>query len=332
MAKSSSTSNSNRWPWAFLIAVGVIILIECLVVRFDEHFYYPPFNNLRMKVKNEISRADDRHFDVLILGDSYNLTALDPHVVTKGTELSAFNYSTFAVNSVITSYVLLKNSLQKKGPKPRHVIIGYLDYIPQMSREEIRKKYSHTLFDFKEGNISVFTAEFGPAMGLKFLIPSLKHQGYFLLNAKPTPLEKIRTVRQSVYDNNGFYEWHTDRVFDGNIAYINTDDPFYVTPYFDKYIRKILRLAADNDMRVLYVMPTVVPQLDARLTAAGRRAAYMAYLRNLKKEFPNMDIMYPGMVLSDPQLYTDQDHLNRRGGEVLCGMVRVWLLAGTRHN
>ena len=90
MAKSSSTSNSSRWPWAFLIAVGVIILIECLVVRFDEHFYYPPFNNLRMKVKNEISRADDRHFDVLILGDSYNLTALDPYEVTKGTELSAF--------------------------------------------------------------------------------------------------------------------------------------------------------------------------------------------------------------------------------------------------
>ncbi|MCA9393685.1 MAG: hypothetical protein KC900_05740 [Candidatus Omnitrophica bacterium] len=325
MAKSSSTSNSKPWPWAFLIALTVIIIIESLVVVFDERFYYPPFNNLRMKVKNEISRSADRHYDVLILGDSFNLTGLDPALLTADTELSAFNYGTFAVNSVITSYVLLRNSLKKKGPKPRYLIIGYLDYIPQFSKDYIYKKYAHTLFDFKQGNIGVFTAEFGPALGLKFLIPTLKHQGYFLLNAKPTPPEKIRAVRQSVSDKRGFYEWHAEREFDGNIDYINTDDEFYVTPYFEKYIRKILTLCARNDIKVLYIMPTVVPELDKRLTAAGRRAAYMAYLRGLKEEYPNMDIIYPAVQLSDPRLYTDQDHLNARGGAVLSDMARGWL-------
>lgn len=329
MAKNSSTSNFNRWPWAFLIALAVIVVIECLVVRFDDHFYYPPFNNLRMKVKNDIAQDPSRHYDVLVLGDSYNLTALDPAKMTAGTDLSAFNFSTFAVNSVITSYVLLKHSLEKEGPKPRVVIIGYLDYIPQMSRDYIYKMYAHTLYDFKKGNIGIFTAEFGPAMGLKFLIPTLKHQGYFLLNAKPTPLARIREVTQSVYDKRGLYEWHADRVFDGNIDYINTDDAFYVTPYFEKYLRKILTLAAGADIKVLYLMPTVVPELDARLTAAGRRAAYMAYLRGLQEEFPNMEIMYPALLLSDPQLYTDQDHLNAQGSAVLCGMVQSWLRAAT---
>lgn len=327
MAKSSSTSNSRQRPWAFLIALTVIVVIECLVVRFDEHFYYPPFNNLRMKVKNEISQSPEHHYDVLVLGDSFNLTALDPDLLTAGTDLSAFNYATFAVNSVITSYVLFKNSLEKEGPKPRYLIIGYLDYIPQFSKDYIYEKYAHTLFDFKKGNVGVFTAEFGPALGLKFLIPTLKHQGYFLLNAKPTPLEKVRAVRQSVYDRKGFYEWHPERVFDGGIDYINTDEAFNVTPYFDKYLHKILTLSARHNIRVLYVMPTVVPELDGRLTAAGRRAAYMAYLRGLKEEFPNMDIIYPALLLSDPQLYTDQDHLNRHGSAVLCEMVRDWLRA-----
>ncbi|MBZ0165788.1 MAG: hypothetical protein K8I00_03205, partial [Candidatus Omnitrophica bacterium] len=279
-------------------------------------------------VKNDISLSPDYHYDALILGDSYNLTALNPQRVAAGTDFSVFNFSAFAVNSVITSYVLLKNNLEKEGPKPKWLVIGYLDYIPQMSREEIRTKYAHTLFDFKKGNVGVFAAEFGLTMGLKFLIPSLKHQGYFLLMAKPTPLEKIKFVEQSVYERRGYYEWHPDRVFDGNIDYIHTDDEFYVTPYFDKYLRKILTLAAEHDVRVLYLMPTVVPSLDARLTAAGRRQAYMAYLNGLQTEFPLMEISYPALELSDPQLYTDQDHLNRQGSEILCQLVRDWL--GTR--
>lgn len=330
MEKNLSTSNSRPWPWAFMIAVIGIVIIECLVVRFDDNFYYPPFNNLRMKVKNEISQAKGQSFDVVIVGDSYNLTALDPKLVTNDVGLSAFNYSTFAVNSVITSYVLLRNELRKDGAKPKYLIVGYLDYIPQMSKKYIQEKYAHTLFDFKKGNLDVFTKEFGLAMGLKFMIPTLKHQGYFLLNAKPTPLDKIQSVKDSVYQKNGFYEWHTQRVFDGNIDYINTDEEFYVTPYFEKYLKKILALAEQHNMKVLYIMPTVVPELDQRLSVAGRRAAYMQYLQRLAEEFPQMDIMYPALLLSDPNLYTDQDHLNHAGSKVLCQMVREWLMAHSK--
>lgn len=326
MEKNSSIFNSKRFPRGFVIAALMIIVIELLVVRFDDYFYFPPYNNLRMKVKNNIALSAEHSFDVVILGDSYNLTGIDPRIVSEQTGLSVFNFSTFAVNSIVSSYVLFRNQVRTSQVKPRVLVLGYLDYIPQMDRETVVKKYAHTFFDFKRGNLDVFTQEFGLGMGIKHLIPSLKHQGYFLLMAKPTPLEQIKAVEQSVYEDLGFYEWHADRNFDGAYGYENDDQTFNVSPFFDKYIRKMLRLAQQENMQVLYVVPSVVPELDQRLNQAGRRQAYLKYISELQREFTNVSVIFPQDLLNTADIYTDQDHLNEQGGQRLSQLVSDWIV------
>ncbi len=327
MEKNSSTFNFKRWPKAFLIALIVVCIVEMLVLRYDEYFYYPPFNNLRMKVKNDIALSPARIFDAVILGDSYLLTGLDPRPIQDQTNLRVFNYSTFAVNSILSSYLLFRNQVSKEASRPQYLILGYLDYVPQFDRDTILSKYGHTLFDFKRGNIGLLSREFGIVTGLKLMIPSLKHQGYFLVMSKPTPLSTIRQVERSVYDQHGYYEWHVDRAFDGHYGYENDQVEFAVTPFFDKHVRQILSLAQQHQMRVLYIIPSVVPQLDDRLKKAGRRAAYRDYILSLQRDFPNVEIYEAQKDFSEEGLYTDQDHLNQRGGEKLGRIVTRWILS-----
>ena len=326
MEKSSSIFNSKRFPKGCVITVVMIIIIELLVIRFDDYFYFPPYNNLRMKVKNDIALSDQHSYEVLILGDSYNLTGLYPRLISEQTGLSVFNFSTFAVNSIFSSYVLFKNQLQSSLSKPDYLIIGYLDYIPQMDRNKVLKRYGHTFFDFKRGNLIAFIQEFGLAVGLKQLLPSLKHQGYFLLMAKPTPIDIIISVEKSVYEDHGFYEWRGKSEFDGNYGYENDSQEFAVTPFFDRNIRKILKLAQENNVRVLYIIPSVVPILNERLKKNGRRKAYREYIDELQKTYTNLDIMYPQDQLNSAKLYADQDHLNQEGGwRLLSQMVSDWI-------
>ena len=92
VAKNSSIFNSKKLPFGFLLALLMILIFESLNVLFDDYFYRPPYDGLRIKVKNELSVNPKNKFDFLILGDCYPLIGIIPKIIEDRTGLTGFNF------------------------------------------------------------------------------------------------------------------------------------------------------------------------------------------------------------------------------------------------
>ena len=92
----------------------MICVIEMASAIFDDHFYTRNFarwelEGFTMKVKNRFAQRDKNNFDIIILGDCYNISGIKPAIIEKRTGLSCWNFSAYAWQTIFASYILFNN-------------------------------------------------------------------------------------------------------------------------------------------------------------------------------------------------------------------------------
>lgn len=292
----------------------LIVLFEMSIAILDDRMYPPPFDGLRMKIKNRVAQRSGQDYDILILGDCFNIHGVDPLRLEDKTGLSTYNFATHAAQTVFADYVMLKNYLARNKP-PRFIILHYLPESLVYDRDLVLKESVPHLFEFIGGNQPEFAREFGWPRTIQFMLPSLKQQAFLTRHIRERGLqttERITNFQQFVYDTRGYYK-------PGKIVFrpqMYIDDRRYrkpVSPLFDKYLRKVLDLAAENDITVIYTMLTAPPQVYAMYTRAGMTQRYYEYFNGIRKEYPNIQFFNPRELLKDNRWYLDTTHLNRAG-------------------
>ena len=321
-------------PIAFIICIIGILVFESLNLYFDDRFYTTEMatsqaavsglDGFRMKIKNEYSLNGGLDYDGLILGDSYLLSGVIPTFLEQQTGKKIFNFSGFGDHGVFASYCFLKNYLRTNSKKPQWIILGY--HPDTLSRTKLPAGY---MYELKEGNAVELIEEFGLAQGIKFQIPSLKHQFLYrqILFSFQRPRfltpKQIREFRESVITEKGFYSPHAFQAVaePARDEDLNTAYRFHVSRSARENLQKIVRLAQDNGIRVIYVVPTLSDDWGRLYDRQSVRADYQGFLSSFHKLYPNIEIWDFQPRIKDFSLYSDRLHLNVNGAQRLTGLI-----------
>jgi len=351
--------NSKKFPSAFVIAILFIFIFEFANAYFDNYFYSPqyeggigmPFEGLRLKLKNEISQSKEFSFDILILGDSHSHVCMMPRIIEDKTGLSCFNFATFGAQSVMASYWILDNYLKTHPEKPKYLIIGFDPfYIYPMKRPFMETTALTGLADLKKGNVIKFIDEFGISKGVKFILPSLKHQGRFRKFFKnpfafeiPSK-EQLQNFIQQFYRDRGYYPERVNESFPRDhelngfrhlLKYTDLNK-FEVSPFTEKYFRKLLKLAVENKIRIIYHIQPMPPYLSEVVNKYPYLIQFNNFLNSLKKEYPDFHVVSTQDILNKNEMYLDAYHLNGKGtpiqSEFLAQKINELELKGTTLN
>lgn len=321
--KNLSIFSSKKIPAGCLLGFIFISAIGAFLVYFDDYIYMSPYLGLRMKMKNEISQKSGNTYDILALGDCYNLVGIDPNMIYEETGLTGFNFATHAMETIIAAYCMFDNYIKFNEKKPEILILGFIPRNCAVTLETIKKVNIIHLYNFGKGNLDVYLKEFGWKHTVKFLIPTLKHQWIvenLILNPfstrKPN-LKKVDAFIKTVYADKGRHPWYVDDVYDKEITDLGEYNFSTVSPFFDRYLRRILDIAGEQGIQVIYNIPTVTPDRNRLYERYGNMKKYVTYYESLQKEYPKMVIVYPQNLLNEKTMYIDNFHLNGKGSKIL---------------
>ncbi len=327
---SLSTPDFKKWPKAFLIAVLAILIYEAANYLFDDNFYsikkglpidMAVSDGLRMKIKNELSQSKENRFDILILGDCYNIVGIIPKIIEENTGLSSYNFSTHMNHTILATYAMFQNYLKACSKKPQYMVIGYLPISSELGKNQIMKEMVQKLYDFRRGNTLLFLKEFGVAEGIKFLIPSLKHQEFFRnyleWSTRNANKAELSEYYKQVALNQGYYPRKYNDVYKDEAKDEGGYEKFHASPFFIKYLKAILNLAKQNSIRVIYLIPSVPPDVYKLNEKYDVTKAQLEFASRLENDYSNLVVVNPQTLLNQKDFYSDRIHLNRKGATLL---------------
>jgi len=316
--KNLSIFNFKKWPKSFLLSLGVILCVEWAVYKHDIFLYPVPSENLRMNLKNKISQSEEREFDILILGDCFNIMAYDPNLIEEDLNFTVFNFSTFVGQTIMASFLMLHNYIKFHENPPQLVVLGYIPSLLAIDKAFIQDSHMMHLYDFQTGNIRALSREFGMAQGFKFMIPSLKHQEYFKLMKQWPNKRRTNEFINSFYKNKGYYPWRADEMINVNFPdQTNMEGQVFQLSFFaQNYLKKILDLTITHNIPVLYVVPPDLPEDENTSNWEKRRKSSILQIYLLKKSYHNLMVRDPQHIIKSEH-FIDRTHLNKKGTEVM---------------
>ncbi|CAN5786371.1 hypothetical protein BH23PLA1_BH23PLA1_14780 [soil metagenome] len=98
------------------------------------------------------------------------------------------------------------------------------------------------------------------------------------------------------------------------------------------HLRRLLRLAAEHDIRVYWLAPGFSPAAQARRERNGLDAAYTRFLDALRSEFPSLIVLDGRRLGLDASFYIDPVHLDHEGAEILSAFVAKALIRTLERN
>lgn len=344
VGKNLFISNFKKLPKGFLIALLLIFVFELVNITFDNYFYSPQwssFGKLRIKIKNEISQSKENNFDILILGDSHSHNGFIPRIVEEKTGLSCFNFSFSSIEKIIGYYLIFDDYLKSHPLKPRYVIIGFIPFTTYpATKSHYSKEAINYLANLKKGNVREFIEEFGIVQGVKFILPSLKHQGRFKDFIKnpfsfkiPNKMQIDNTIKH-VYLNKGYlphkkeyspqWRWKEGPYDKGGIKneykifFEDYDlNNFTISPFSYKYLKGILELAEKNKITPIYYVPALPPYVYNRLKKYMYMKQHDDFLNSLKKDYPDLVVLRAQHILNRDDMFLDIYHLSEKGASLL---------------
>lgn len=320
MVKNLFISSFKKIPRAFLSVALLALVFEGGNLVFDDFFYAPPFYGFRVNVLNEFTQAPGHDYDIIAFGDSYNARGIMPEILEKETGLSCYNLSTYFRESILAPYCYLKNYIASCDKKPKYIIMGFIMKSCALEKKDAEVPFFH---DYAKGNYDVLSGEFGIPVTSQFLIPSLKHQYFFrLLFTDPGSLrfkekDGLDAVVEKIHENNGYYLYQGYAEYTEKAKDHWAGSKFIASDYFDKYLRKMLTIAKDNDITVIYSIPTRPPDWYELDEEYGAMDDYRNYMKDLQKEYPNLVVIDPQLQINEESMYESLWHTNWEGSLIL---------------
>jgi hypothetical protein len=313
-------------PWGLVGMLGLVGLAERLVARHDSDFLTAYAANYRFAAARAGREA--KAVDLLCFGDSQMKFGIAPRIVAARSGRSAYNLAIVG-GQPAASYFLLKRALQS-GARPTLVVF---DCKPSILQADFRWNVRNLpeLLDARDALELAWSA--GDASLFAALVLGRVCPSY---HVRDEVREAIRAALrgESASKRPGVEplvrNWWVNRG-----AMINTPNPRFtgqVPPtesgvYFPSswerdrvsaaYVRRFLRLAAMRGVPVYWLLPPIVPEVQARREALGLDAQWIAFVRATIAPFPNVTVVdgrHSGYI---PSVFVDPAHLDGRGAAAL---------------
>ena len=323
-------SSRRRTPFGVFGAVALVAAVEVGLSQVPVDAWPSSFIAASWAESERASRTRGEGVgaDVLILGDSQLKCGLQPKLIEGALGLRAFNLAVVG-GQPASSYYLLSKALDS-GATPKAIVV---DFFPGLLAADLRINTGKwaDLLDPGECLGLASTARdgklFGPVIA-RALLPALRLRDGVRagVTAALTGVEGKDAAEARAYVRN----WRVNggshalprkpefRESEGDV--LDPSQPgrrWKCKPENLAYVRRFLALAGSHKIPVFWVLPTVAPRLRAERGRTGLDAAYLAFVRSVRAEFPGLTVLDPTPLLGDAGVFSDVLHLDRRGASVL---------------
>lgn len=257
---------------------------------------------------------------VLCFGDSQVKCGLLPPVLEKRLGGSVYNLA--VVGGQAPSSLYLFERALRAGAKPRAVVVGYY---PALLGCDLRLNAGMwpELLGAAECLDLIWSARdpklVAPVLS-KAALPSLRRRedvrGALLVANEPRQAE-ARAFRRNWSVNAGAHALAVQPGFRDDARPEPGGRRWKCKPANLRYIRRFLSVADRHGIPVFWLLPTNSPALTAARSLDGRDAAYDRFVAAIQTEFPNLTVIDPRPGLTDPSVFADVCHLDRRGAVAL---------------
>lgn len=323
MRCDSSRVSRRRIPGGLLGMVVLVVLAEYAIRRHDSAYLDPGSWDFRYTARAVGSKTSDR--DLLCFGDSLIKLSTIPPVLESRVGLKTYNLAISGSQTPL-SYFLLRRALNS-GCQPKAVILECSPALLRLGPEHNLQNWSHALNLFEAADLAWVAgdADLFARIALGYVLPSVQDR---------FGIRKAVSLVLAGQANNKRFE---TRVFRRNweacdgaqimqvklaLRHIPRDldqlqqeyYPAWIShPVNNVFLRRFLDLAADREIPVYWVIPPILPALQAACERAGFTVEQSRFLHALIERYPNVIVVDGRRQDYDPAVFLDPNHLDRDG-------------------
>ncbi len=314
-------------PWGLVGMIGLIVAIECAVLRNWLDFSDPVSLSWTYSVRAAEIQAPGS--DVICLGDSLVKNGLVPSVIERVSGRRTVNLSAARAPALMT-YSLFRRALEA-GARPSAVIIDAKPVV-QMAGPEFNARAWQgvvTLRDALELLQMTRRPSFVASTLMGRLLPSLRSRlevQSSLLAALDGKTDRLHSINRILWRN-----WTVNRganIVSANHAFRGEITPaierelypgvFHVDPSNIEAIERLLQLAGDRGIPVYWVLFPISENLQLLRDQSGAEARFEQFVRDIQARHPRLLTVLDARRAAYPStLFSDATHLNSRGAIAL---------------
>lgn len=300
----------------FLVKLAILLVPLIATISYSAHHLMsfsdgelPFYINAKMILKDPSKLTG---YEMLVLGDSTANAAYAPEYLSN----KLYNLA-LGGSSVLTSYIMFKD-LIKSGYKPKHIFLSYHDMhlmVDDWFYKRILYMHMHSLRDeaqsfydaYKFNNTWIYKDDFFPEwMAYRLWLPSkyitaLLNAGVNqrkLDNRNHLNFQRIHQGRYMTVHSNG-HPTHEPRPF----------EHFVITPFYDEYLKKMISLAQENNIKVTLIM---LPLSEGYSFNESYNNELKGYFDQVKSEYNNFNYITRFSGFKNIH-FADVNHMNDRG-------------------
>ncbi|MHC5538436.1 hypothetical protein ACYOEI_09425 [Singulisphaera rosea] len=328
----------RRLPCGLLGTFAIIAIVEVVVASHGRELTRFPIHD--WKFNGRAARRVTTDCGVLCLGDSLVKFGISPGVLEARLGSKAYNLA-LCDGQVTSSYYMLRRALDA-GARPSAVV---LDAAPHLLSAEPRHNLRQwpELFDTTEAielGWATKNARFCGELALGMIFPSLKDRYEIRVAIQASLDGRVESHRGEVAAYR--HHWRKNRgamLFPERPSYqgeVELENPAYFPkkwkchPVNLDYIDRLLDLAAQERIRVYWLLPPVVPRFQARRDELGLEASLDRFLEQLLERHPRLTVIDGRRSGYGHELFIDPLHLNHTGSVGLTDGVATLLDRGSR--
>lgn len=293
------------------ICVMLPVIVICLYIRKNPLAYMDNETPYYLWNKDQVNTTQEQNYRVIILGDSTANAAYIPEILSNDTINLALGGTT-----PIENYYTLCDWLENNDP-PDICYISFCDfYLQEENCFWTRTIYSHKFR--MEQNIEILKAAdqyHEPSILTEhYLLDFISYELYLpnkyitsFLNASFNQRYKDNVLAQQLNELHGG-RYMTRGVWEYTPSDIIKYENFYVTPLFEEYYRKIIRLCQEKQIDVR-IIKLPLPE-NTFFTDHYEKELY-AYYSALKNDFS--DLTFEWIPSYDEKYFADDLHANSHG-------------------
>jgi len=274
--------------------------------RFDPKLRWEEFYNLPL-----------RSIDILFLGSSHSYRSFNPRIFDEASGKGpSFNMGSSA-QTPMTAYFVLKEAL--KTQKPRILIYEIFFQGFESDKQFVNATYNLEFMRSRDVRAEFFLNGYEPSDWVYFLVPPLRYR-LNTTNAVRLLLGKEVPYNEDFYAGAGYVE---------NPSVVD-EETLHRSPMFEKYsfepgnlqekhlayFEKIIRLAEENGIRVIFVSSPLPEISRSKIANYGEIHDYFQKIAVANKipyiDYNLIDAKERLFAVTD---YKDADHLNKSGAE-----------------
>jgi hypothetical protein len=325
MEVSRAGARGGWLPSGLLAMIALVLAVESAVGRCPRITLDPDDWQYHLARRDAARAARGR--DVLFLGDSLIKNGVLPRVVEARSGLKGHNLALYSGQPPAT-YYLLRRAL-RAGARPSAVVVDFSPHVLSPTVEVIKYRWPCLLEfpDLLDLCLKGRNARFaGSVLALRCL-PTLRGQrtvrASLVAALTGVPRGELEWSRRSVlyWERNGGAQvlasdprasWDADREqrfffpADWTPQRVNLD-----------YLHRVLALARDEGLTVYWLIPPVIPALQAAKERSGFEARYLALVRSCLERYPNLVVIDGSRAGYDPGVFHNPTHLGREGAFAL---------------